>query len=136
MSTTSTSTTERSSGLQPLRPSHEGIARWVMSAVLLAASWGSGSIIPSRMLLAVPNAGPAVPIAPSEEHENHSSTPLVMESSGSARRCERSADSTNRRQAKILARQSGVLPPQFVLPLCSHSDGHRLANGLMAPMTV
>lgn len=135
MSTSSTSPSERSSGLQPLRSSQEAIVRWAMSAVLVAASWGSGSIVPSRMLLAVPNAGPAVPIAPSEEHENHSSTPLVMESSGSARRCVRAADTTSRRQAKILTRQSGVLP-QTVLPLCSHSDGHRLANGLMAPMTV
>jgi hypothetical protein len=108
----------------------------VMAAVLLAASWGSGSIVPARMVLAVPNAAPAVPIAPSEEHENHSSTPLVTVTSASTRRCERTADSTHHRQVKILTRQCVVLPPRFELPLCSRSDGHRLTNGLMAPMTV
>jgi hypothetical protein len=136
MSTPSTSTTERCSRLQPLRSSYDVILRGVMAAVLVAASWGSGSIIPARMILAIPNAGPAVPIAPSEEHENHSSTPLVVDSSGSAKCRARASDSTNHRRVKALTRQCLVLPPGFELPLCSHSDGHRLANGLMAPMTV
>jgi hypothetical protein len=107
-----------------------------MAVVVVLASWGSGSIIPARMAVAIPSAVPAVPIAPAEEHESHSSTSVVTLTSGSVKYRGRLADSTNHRRVKALTRQSVVLPRRFELSLCSHSDGHRLANDLMAPMTV
>jgi hypothetical protein len=136
MPASSTSTTERSSHLQPLRASHEAVARWAMALVLMGASWGSGSVVPVRMMLAAPNAGPAVPITPSEEHENHSSTPQVTLASASTRSRERTVESTCRRQLRAVRRQCLLEASRFLLPVCSHTDGHRLANGLMAPLRV
>lgn len=88
----------------------------------------------ARIVVGIPWTGSTGPISPTEENENHSSTSLVGETRGNTRRRDDGASSASHRQAASLHRQTSVLPVSFVAPPRGSFDGHRLANGLMAPM--
>ena len=127
----SASTSAPRRGLRPLRCSHTGL-RWLMAAMLLASSWAAGSLMPVRAIL---GAGTSGPITPSEENESHSSTTLVMEAGGGMRRRVSAADSPNRR-APDPRWELAATAPRDASILRNCSEGHRLANGLMAPMLI
>lgn len=106
-------------------------ARWLMAAMLVVTSWGSGSVIPVRLV--VGGAGTSGPVVPTEEHESHSSTPLVVDARGGDKRT-RTVQTRDRRTSSLLKGASSAVPQQYAMPLRGSCDGHRLANGLMAPM--
>ena len=88
--------------------------------------------MPARLM--VGGTGTSGPITPTEEHESHSSTPLLIDARGGEKRRDRAADSRDRRTPSLLKGASLAVPQQYAMPLRSSCDGHRLANGLMAPM--
>ena len=132
MSPPLTSTQARRRGRRPLRWSHAGL-RWVMAGVLVASSWGAGSVMPVRAMTGIFGFGTSGPVTPTEENESHSSTPRVMEAGGGMRRRVCAAETPSRR-APHRQWESAATAPRYASIPRNCSEGHRLANGLMAPM--
>jgi len=104
-----------------------------MAVVLVGSSWGAGSVLPVRAMTGILGFGTSGPVTPTEENESHSSTPLVMEAGGGMRRRVCAAETPNRR-APHRQEESAAAAPRYASIPRNCSEGHRLANGLMAPM--
>jgi hypothetical protein len=112
----------------------QSAARCVMSVVLVAACWSSGSLRPVRAVLPLGFMGSG-PSLPTEEHENHSGSPVEMELQGGARSRVK-VRQPEWRLARAVPRAQGVRAPLSTLPAGALSDGHRLSNRLMAPILI
>ena len=104
-----------------------------MAFVLVVASWSVGSVPSARNVRGFPTSGSSGPLAPQEENETESANHLAVESSlRSRRRHEAVGHAPPSLTEPIRPQTADRTCPRLLVSCCS--DGHRLANGLLAPL--
>lgn len=106
--------------------------RWLLALALVASSWASGSVTAMRVCVGRTIGGSGGPVMPTEEQESESTTTGVAEAGGGLRRVK--ADHTPGARLRQASRRPLALHHRFQVMPGFRASGHRLSNGLLAPL--